>query len=85
MAPNITKAIESAFSSLATLVMIVPIILRNAFGRLVSPGAWRESAQQAPGDVAKIGKATPHVLRNGLKNFVGFFDIRDRGNDGPRR
>lgn len=87
MPRDIPNPLTAAVNGIASFITFVWVAFGAAFRKLLSPARWNygEQLRRAPNDVRKAGRATPSILRNGLQNLVEFIDVRDRGNDGPRR
>ncbi|APX00198.1 hypothetical protein CHINAEXTREME_20515 (plasmid) [Halobiforma lacisalsi AJ5] len=87
MTREIPNPITAVVSTIGNFVLFVWVAFRAGIRKLFTPARWDfgDQLRRAPEDVRTAGQATPHVLRNALENVVEFIDVRDRGNDGPRR
>jgi hypothetical protein len=87
---NVTREIPNPITAIVNGVSRLGLFMWLATGaavrKLLSPERWDygEQIRRAPDDARKAVRITPTVLRNAFENAAEFFQIRDRGNDGPR-
>lgn len=87
MTRDIPNPITAVLNGIAQLGLFMWLATRAAVRKLLSPARWdyAEQIRRAPDEARKARKAAPHVFRNAFANAAEFFQIRGRGNDGPRK